>query len=184
MKYISTPYGNISTTLFDKIKQIKLLISDVDGVLSDGNIYLTNNGDEIKSFNAKDGYGIVTLQSQTDIKFAVITGRKSEIVQKRMESLNVSLVYQGIKDKHIAIEDLKNKLNVSSSNIAYIGDDIPDLLVFNDIGLSFCPADAHPLVKNKCSYVSALKGGRGVVREVCDLLLLATGNLEYNGVSM
>ncbi|MGN1393192.1 MAG: 3-deoxy-manno-octulosonate-8-phosphatase KdsC [Succinivibrionaceae bacterium] len=177
MSNIKTPYGKISADTYEKLKKIKLLLSDVDGVLSDGNIYITENGDEIKTFNTKDGFGIKSIQS-IGINFGVITGRYSKIVLNRMNSLGVKYIYQGISDKSLPLKELKKTLSLSSEEIAYIGDDIPDAKIFNEVGLSFCPKDAHPSVKYQSDYICHLKGGKGVVREVCDLLLQANKNIQ------
>src|SRR5574344_1135798 len=180
MSIVFSPYSPITTELFEKIKKIKLLISDVDGVLSDGKIYLTNSGDEIKNFNVRDGFGIVAIQ-KIGINFAVITGRSSNIVNTRMNSLGVELIYQGVQDKVPYLNKIIDKLNISKNEIAYIGDDVIDIPVFNCVGLSFCPKDAHPTVVAQATYTCHCKGGDGAVREVCDLILLAHNKIDLVG---
>lgn len=178
-----TPYDPICTEMLQKLKNIKMLISDVDGVLSDGKIYLTNSGDEIKSFNARDGFGIVAIQ-KVDIKFAVITGRSSKIVSDRMSSLGVKYIYQGVRDKVPYLDKIATELNLCMEQIAYIGDDVIDLPIFNKVGLCCCPKDAHPSVLAQANYICHYDGGNGAVREICDLLLLAHGNLDIQGPSI
>ena len=128
-------YQTISTEAWEKAKQIKLLICDIDGVFSDGRIYLGNNGEELKAFNTKDGFGIKAL-IDSGIEVAVITGRHSQIVQQRMTSLNVTYIYQGQENKLVAYDELKTKLNLNDDEIAYIGDDGPDLPVMERVGFA------------------------------------------------
>lgn len=134
-------YQAISTEAWEKAKKIKLLICDIDGVFSDGRIYLGNNGEELKAFNTKDGFGIKAL-IDCGIEVAVITGRHSQIVQQRMTSLNVTYIYQGQENKLVAYDELKTKLNLSDDEIAYIGDDGPDLPVMERVGLPL-PSTMH-----------------------------------------
>lgn len=169
---LMTPYLTIDTELRSKLKNIKALLSDVDGVLSNGYIYLGNNGNEYKSFNVKDGCGIVTIQKY-GIKFGVITGRKSKIVEERMKSLKVEIVYQGIDNKVSSLQQIMSDYNLKAEEIAYIGDDVIDIPVFEKVGFSATPQDAHPYAKENCDYVCKLNGGEGAVREICDLIMLA-----------
>ncbi|AOT09790.1 3-deoxy-manno-octulosonate-8-phosphatase KdsC [Pseudoalteromonas luteoviolacea] len=168
-------YQQISVQVNDKAKAIKLLICDIDGVFSDGRIYLGNQGEELKAFNTKDGFGIKAL-IETGVEVAVITGRHSEIVKQRMTSLNVNHIYQGQEDKVQAYEELKNNLNLTDEQIAYIGDDGPDIPVMQQVGFAVAVADAHPLVKNLAHYTTLMPGGFGAVRELTDLLMLSQGN--------
>ncbi|KZN51318.1 3-deoxy-manno-octulosonate-8-phosphatase KdsC [Pseudoalteromonas luteoviolacea] len=168
-------YQAISVQTSDKAKSIKLLICDIDGVFSDGRIYLGNQGEELKAFNTKDGFGIKAL-IETGVEVAVITGRHSEIVKQRMTSLNVKHIYQGQEDKVKAYEELKSQLNLSDNQIAYIGDDGPDIPVMQKVGFAVAVADAHPLVKSLAHYTTMLPGGFGAVRELTDLLMLSQGN--------
>ena len=178
-----TPYGTVSESLLERIRNIKILLSDVDGVLSDGKIYISNSGEEMKNFNTKDGFGIVAIQ-KLGVGFGVITGRESEIVNIRMKSLKARYVYQGITDKVAALMQIINESGVSADEIAYIGDDVIDITVFNHCGMSFCPRDAHPIVKSVSDYICHLDGGNGEVREVCDLILTARGRLDSVGASI
>ncbi|MBF7074912.1 3-deoxy-manno-octulosonate-8-phosphatase KdsC [Glaciecola sp. MH2013] len=177
MPTVSTLYGDIDAELFAKFANIKLFVCDVDGVFSDGTILLGNNGEELKAFNTKDGYGIKAL-SRIGVDVAVITGRESKIVHNRMTSLNVKYIMQGREDKLDALNELISQHDYSVDQIASIGDDMPDLGMFASSAIGIAVADAHPMVKNTASFCTQLKGGRGAVREVCDLILEAKGELE------
>tara|TARA_Y100001936_G_C15909065_1_gene577531 strand:- start:383 stop:910 length:528 start_codon:yes stop_codon:yes gene_type:complete len=156
---------------------ICMVIFDVDGVLTDGSLYLSDSGQELKAFNSRDGHGMKMLQ-EAGISIAVITGRESELVRIRMASLNIKYVFQGVEDKLEAYEDLKKKIGLSDSQIACVGDDIVDLPMIYKAGLSFCVADGHELVKQKATYVTKSKGGRGAAREICELLLKSQGKFD------
>jgi 3-deoxy-D-manno-octulosonate 8-phosphate phosphatase (KDO 8-P phosphatase) len=156
--------------LSSRLRKIKLLLLDVDGVMTDGGIYLSNSGDEFKKFNIQDGYGIVKLQ-RTGIKVGIITGRVSKIVTKRAEELGIQEVYQNLENKIEAYETIKKKLNLSDTEIAYIGDDEFDLPVLERVGFSAAPLDAVPSVKRQVHFVCTRGGGNGAVREVIDLIL-------------
>ena len=153
-----------------KLHKIKLLLLDVDGVMTDGGIYLSNSGDEFKKFNIQDGYGIVKLQ-RTGIKVGIITGRVSKIVTKRAEELGIQEVYQNLENKIEAYETIKKKLYLSDPDIACIGDDEFDLPVLERVGFSAAPSDAVPSVKKRVHFVCTRSGGNGAVREVIDLIL-------------
>lgn len=170
-------YGLIKDDILLRASQIKLLICDVDGVLSDGLIYMGNHGEELKAFNVRDGYGIRCLIS-SDIDVAIITGRNSKIVADRAATLGISHVYQGQSNKLIAFNSLMNSLSLQKQHIAYIGDDLIDWPVMAECGLAVAVADAHPLLLNKAHYVTTLPGGRGAVREICDIILSAQNKLE------
>ena len=152
------------------LKHIKLLLLDVDGVMTDGGIYYTNSGDEFKKFNIQDGYGIRKLH-QAGIKVGIITGRISKIVEKRAQDLGITEVHQNLDNKLDAYESIKNKFDLTNGDIAYIGDDEFDLAVLKCVGFSAAPADALPVVKRQVHYVCAHGGGKGAVREVIDLIL-------------
>ena len=153
-----------------RLHKIKLLLLDVDGVMTDGGIYLSNSGDELKKFNIQDGYGIVKLQ-RTGIKVGIITGRVSNIVTRRAEELGITEVHQNLENKLEVYKQLKAKLNLTDANIAYIGDDEFDLPVLESVGFSATPSNAMPVVKKKVLYVCKRSGGNGAVREVIDLIL-------------
>ncbi|MGO1246886.1 MAG: 3-deoxy-manno-octulosonate-8-phosphatase KdsC [Oceanisphaera sp.] len=171
-------YGPVATTVWRNLAKVQLLICDVDGVLSDGNIYLGNQGEEYKSFNTKDGFGIKALQN-IGITVAIITGRNSTIVAERMASLGVEHVYQGQSDKMQGYHALMTDLHLTPEQVAYIGDDVVDLPVMQHCALGVAVADAHPKVRQQADYVTHLKGGQGAVRELCDLILEARGQLAH-----
>ena len=176
-------YQPLSADVKTRSKKVKLLICDIDGVFSDGLIYLGNQGEELKAFNTKDGFGIKALiNSGFDV--AVITGRHSKIVQQRMTSLSIQHIYQGQENKLVAYEELKNKLALSDEQIAYIGDDGPDLPVMEHVGFAVAVNDAHPLIKRMSHYTTMMSGGFGAVRELTDLLMLENGkSLTTKGTS-
>ena len=173
---IQTPYTDITHEQLQKAGMVNLLICDVDGVLSDGKIYMGNQGEELKTFHTKDGFGIKALLHE-NIQVAVITGRQSKIVSDRMSSLGVTHIYQGQGDKLPAFNQLMQVLNLTAEQVAYIGDDVIDLPVMQQVGFSVAVADAHPLVKQSANYVTVTKGGEGAVRECCDLILQAIDKL-------
>lgn len=180
----STIYGPISADTANKFKQIKLLICDIDGVFSDGRIYLGNQGEELKAFHTRDGFGIKAIIN-AGIQVAVITGRKSHIVEKRMTSLGVQHIYQGQEDKTQAFALLCKQLALQPEEVAYIGDDVPDLTVMQKVGLAISVADAHPLILSLAHYTTKTRGGFGAVREACDILLETRGVLaQAQGMSV
>ncbi|AGH81892.1 3-deoxy-D-manno-octulosonate 8-phosphate phosphatase [Psychromonas sp. CNPT3] len=174
---IETPYGNISAVNYQRAKKIKLLICDVDGVFSDGRIYLGNQGEELKAFHTKDGFGMKAIMQQ-GIEIAIITGRQSNIVANRMQALGVSLIFQGKEDKLSVYQSLLTKLNLNASEVAYIGDDVVDLPVIQACGLGVAVNDAHPLVIQGADLVTKTRGGFGAVREICDLFLQCHHKLQ------
>ena len=174
---LATCYCPVSTQMMAQAEKIRLLILDVDGVLSDGLIFMGNNGEELKAFNVRDGYGI-RCAITSGIEVAIITGRKAKLVEDRCETLGITHLYQGQSDKMVAFRDLLAKLAIAPENVAYVGDDLIDWPVMAEVGLSIAVADAHPLLIPRGDYVTRINGGRGAVREVCDLLLLAQGKLD------
>ena len=161
-------------TLYEQLKKIKMVLFDVDGVLSDGRIIIDNNGMEYKSFYARDGLGIKMLIDH-GIVCGVITGRESGIVTHRMEELKIEEVHQGVKDKLKVYEDIKTKYGFDDSEIAFVGDDIPELDIFMKVGIAFAVGDAHPELKKYADYITQAKGGKGAVREITDLIMEAHG---------
>lgn len=184
MDFINTWYGDIEQRLVRQWQHTQLLILDVDGVFSDGRIYLGNEGEELKAFHTRDGFGVKAL-THAGMQVAVITGRSSNIVARRMQHLGVQHVYQGIADKVSAYQELKNKLQLTDDNICYVGDDVPDLELIQRCGFGIAVHDAHPSVQQAASYITRCHGGFGAVREVCDLILLAQGKLQSaEGISL
>ncbi|MGO2011191.1 MAG: 3-deoxy-manno-octulosonate-8-phosphatase KdsC [Pseudoalteromonas sp.] len=176
-------YQPLSHDVEQRAKKIKMLICDIDGVFSDGRIYLGNQGEELKAFNTKDGFGIKALIN-SGFEVAVITGRHSQIVQQRMTSLTVQHIYQGQEDKLLSYQELKNNLKLNDDQIAYIGDDGPDLPVMEQVGFAVAVNDAHPLIKHLAHYTTMLPGGFGAVRELTDLLMLVNNKpLTSTGTS-
>ena len=170
-------YGPISADVWQKASQIKLVIFDVDGVFSDGRIYLSNSGEELKAFHTRDGFGVKSLLN-AGFELAVITGRKSQLLEKRMTALGVNRIYQGIDNKLVPFNSLLSELKLTADQVAYIGDDMVDLPVMQHVGLSVCVADAHPYVKQQTDMVTYMKGGYGAVRELSDLILQSQGLFE------
>lgn len=161
---------NINQFLIKKLKNIKLFVTDVDGVMTDCGMYYTEKGDESKKFNTKDGMGIQLLREK-GIKTAIITKENTKIVHNRAEKLKIDELYQGIEDKLVAFEDLRKKYNLDYSEIVYVGDDINDIPVLEKAGISFCPSDAVDEVKDVCDYVLSKRGGQGVIREIVNVFL-------------
>ena len=154
------------------LRKIRLLLLDVDGVMTDGGIYCSSKGEVMKKFNTKDGYGIVKLQ-RMGVKVGIITGRVSEIVTRRARELGIQDVYQNQEDKIEAYRDISTRLGLSPDEVAYIGDDEPDMPVLKVVGFSAAPSDASPAVLKEVSYVCRARGGCGAVREIVDLILQA-----------
>ena len=181
---IATCYGPVARKIMDCAAEIRLVICDVDGVLSDGLIYMGNNGEELKAFNVRDGYGIRCLITE-GIHVAIITGRQSKLVADRATTLGIEHLYQGQSDKLIAFEKILAGLNLQPHQVSYIGDDLIDWPVMAKVGLSVAVADAHPILLQRAQYVTRISGGRGAVRELCDLILQSQGKLdEAKGLSI
>jgi len=163
--------------ILEKASRIRLLILDVDGVLTDGSLFVGDDGQEYKAFNSRDGHGIKMLQKHGVI-VAIITGRTSKVVEHRMANLGVGHVYQGKLEKLPAYEELATKLGIPAEETAYVGDDVVDLPVMRKIGLAIAVQDAHPLVKAHSHWQTPSRGGRGAARDVCEMLMEAQGVLE------
>jgi 3-deoxy-D-manno-octulosonate 8-phosphate phosphatase (KDO 8-P phosphatase) len=154
------------------LSRIRLVAFDVDGVFTDGRFYLSDNGIESKAFNTQDGFGVRQLIN-AGIDVAVISGRQSAAVDRRMAELGVPHVVQGCRDKIAAFEDLIAKLDVGADTCAYVGDDVPDLPLLQKVGYSIAVANAVAAVRTQCDYTTRAAGGFGAVREVCELILAA-----------
>ena len=163
--------------ILENASRIRLLILDVDGVLSDGSLFVGDDGQEYKAFNSRDGHGIKMLQKYGVI-IAIITGRTSQVVEHRMANLGVTHVYQGKLEKLPAYEELAAKLGIPAEETAYVGDDVVDLPVMRKIGLAIAVQDAHPLVQAHSHWQTPSHGGRGAARDVCEMLMEAQGVLE------
>ena len=157
-----------------EFKEIKAFLFDVDGVMTDGGIYYDSKGNEFKKFNVKDGQ-ICKYLKKENIILGVITGRKSEIVERRFAELNFDFIAQGISDKASVLDKFCDKFNIRPNEVCYTGDDINDLGIIKKVGLSFCPADAIISVKEEVDRVLEVKGGDGVLRAVADSYLNEKG---------
>ncbi len=161
----------------DKLKAVRLLLLDVDGVLTDGRIIINDAGEETKTFNVRDGHGLKMLQ-RAGVRIGIITGRHSRVVAHRMRELGIDLVVQGAKDKLLPFRQMLEELSLSPEQVAYVGDDIVDLPILLRVGFSASVADGCVDVRQRVDFVSAFAGGRGAVREICELLLKAQGQWE------
>lgn len=156
---------------------IKLVLLDVDGTLTDGGIYRGNNGEELKRFNVKDGYVIVNAQ-KLGIEFGIITGRKSELVEIRSNELKIKYLYQGISEKTVILKEIMQKTGLKKEEIAYMGDDLNDILIMKQSGLTGTPKDAADEVIQIADFVSEKNGGSGAVREFVEYILKKDGKWE------
>jgi 3-deoxy-D-manno-octulosonate 8-phosphate phosphatase (KDO 8-P phosphatase) len=163
--------------IHEKAKAVKLVIFDVDGVLTDGGLFLGDDGQEYKAFHSRDGHGMKMLQF-TGVVIGIITGRTSEVVRLRMESLGIEYVYQGKQEKLPAYEELRDKLGLADEQIAYVGDDVVDLPIMRQVGLSIAVQDAHPFVLQHAHWQTPHAGGRGAARDVCEMIMQAQGTLQ------
>ena len=162
-------------SLTASLQKIKLLALDVDGVLTDGSIYISPAGAVFKGFNAKDGMGI-SCALRSGLQIAVITGRQSPIVERRCEELGITLLQQGVKDKRLALQQMAQKLGLVREEIAYMGDDLNDIPAFKASGLNLVPADAAIEVMAVADIITKASGGRGAVREAITMILAAQDN--------
>jgi 3-deoxy-D-manno-octulosonate 8-phosphate phosphatase (KDO 8-P phosphatase) len=166
--------------LFTRKKKIKVLTLDIDGTLTDGHIYLSDQGELIKAFNAQDGFGIKKLLPLVKITPVVITGRESPIVTKRCKELDIQLIFQGIDDKFPVLETVLNRLSISPEEIAFIGDDLNDYPAMNACGFKACPADAVREIQKISDYVSPRQAGHGAVRDIIEHIIKVQG--QWNNV--
>jgi len=160
-----------------RAKKIKVIVFDVDGVMTDGGLMIGDDGQEYKSFHSLDGLGMKLLKA-TGVEMAIITGRTSKVVTKRAETTGIAHFYQGVEDKLEAFEDLLKKMNVSPEECAFMGDDVVDLPPMRRAGLAITVPTATALVKQYAHYTTQAQAGRGAVREVCELLMKAQGTFD------
>ena len=163
--------------ILEKARQIRVVIFDVDGVLTDGSLLLGDDGQEYKAFYSRDGHGMKMLRA-SGVEIAIITGRSSEVVKHRVADLGIEHVYQGQLDKIVAFEHLVGELGADADAIAYVGDDVVDLPVMRKVGFAIAVQDAHPLVKQHAHWQTPSNGGRGAARDVCELIMEAQGTLQ------
>jgi 3-deoxy-D-manno-octulosonate 8-phosphate phosphatase (KDO 8-P phosphatase) len=163
--------------LTSRAKLIRLMAFDVDGVMTDGGLYLSDSGEEFKRFNSLDGHGVKMLRA-SGVEVAIITGRSSRCVELRAQNLGIQHVYQGVERKLDAMVDLLNKLKLSRDAAAYMGDDVVDLCVMRHVGFSITVPESPQLVHEHSDYVTQRAGGHGAVREACELIMSAQGTLD------
>ena len=166
-----------SDELIERMRAVKAIIFDVDGVLTDGGLIVGSQGEEYKRFHSRDGHGIKMLQS-TGVAIAIITGRDSTIVAHRCAELGIDHVYQGCRDKRAAFDDLLQQTGLDATQVAYVGDDLPDLPLLRRAGLAVAVQNAHGFVKQHCDWVTTRSGGQGAVREVTDFILQSRSLLD------
>lgn len=167
----------LSAAVTEAAKKIKLVLLDVDGVLTDGRLYYGNSGEEMKAFNIQDGLGIKLLQ-KGDIQVGIITGRVSALLQRRADELSIDPVVQGREDKLTALNELLETKDVQMDEIAFVGDDLPDLAVIRRVGLGITPANGSAIVAAQAHWQTSKAGGQGAVREIAEMILEAQGKLQ------
>lgn len=163
--------------VLDKAKNIKLVIFDVDGVLTDGSLFYGDDGQEYKAFNSRDGHGMKMLQA-SGVLIGIITGRTSDLVLHRMKNLNIAHIYQGKLEKLPAYEELITKLSLQPEQVAYVGDDVVDLPIMIRVGLAITVPNGHELTKKHAHWVTSQAAGAGAAREVCELIMKSQGTYE------
>lgn len=174
---MSTRYlDSIDSAVLERAKPLRLLTLDVDGVLTEGKLYLSERGESLKAFNTLDGLGIKLLR-QAGVEVAIITGRSSPIVSQRAHKLGIEHIYLGCEDKQAAAAELRQKLQLQGEQTAHMGDDLPDLGAMHPDGFAISVPNAHPLLIEHAHYCTERAGGQGAVREVCDVIMLAQGVL-------
>ena len=163
--------------IYAKASRIRLAIFDVDGILTDGTLYLTDGGEEIKGFNSLDGHGMKMLR-ESGVDLAIITGRTSRSVELRAKNLGIERLYQGVADKAVAFATVLKATSLDAGAVAYMGDDVVDLPVLIRCGLALTVPDAPLFVKQRADYITRARGGHGAAREACELIMHAQGTLE------
>lgn len=169
--------GLNESELIPKLKAVRLVTLDCDGVLTDGRIQLGEDGREFRCFDVKDGFGIRAL-ILTGVRVALISGRESEVVKRRCENLGIENVYQHVMNKRETCEKLIKKYGMDWKEVCFVGDDVNDLTLLGKAGLSVCVADAAEELKERCDYVTSREGGRGAVREIAERILKAQGKWD------
>ncbi len=173
MRDMVLPFS-VDERLLAAAAQIKVVLFDVDGVLTDGSLYLDNEGQEYKAFHSRDGHGLKMLQ-RTGVEVGIITGRTSKVVEYRARDLGIKHVFQGCADKLVVYEALIKQLAFDARHVAFVGDDVVDLPIMLKVGFAVAPRDAHHLVVKHAHWITPSPGGRGVARELCELIMVAQG---------
>jgi len=163
--------------LLARARDVRIALLDVDGVLTDGRLFLSNTGEETKAFHSRDGLGIKMLIA-SGVRVGIVTGRSSQIVQNRADELGIDCLVQGCEDKLTAVREILARYDLAAHQATFMGDDVVDLPAMEAVGLATTVADAHPLVLRRAHFVTQQKGGRGAVRELCELLMYAQGTLN------
>ncbi|KMN80034.1 3-deoxy-D-manno-octulosonate 8-phosphate phosphatase [Chromobacterium sp. LK11] len=164
-------------SIFEQARKVKLLIMDVDGVMTDGRIYYNAHGEESKSFNVQDGLGLRLLRS-TGVRLAIISGRADRCVEHRAQALQIDHYYGGVHDKKLALAELLACTGLSAEECAFIGDDLIDLPILTRVGLAVAVPEAPALVRQHAHYVTGCSGGKGAVRELAELIMQAQGSFD------
>ena len=167
----------MATNLLERAKAVKLAVFDVDGILTDGRLYFLEDGSEMKAFNTLDGQGFKMLIA-SGVAIAIITGRTSPMVERRAKALGVAHLVQGREDKRAVLEQLMDELSLDYAQVAYLGDDLPDLPPIRRVGLGMTVPNAAPFVRQHAHGITQARGGEGAAREFCELILAAQGNLD------
>ncbi len=160
----------------ERARRIKFILTDVDGTLTDGTLFILPDGEELKSFHVRDGMGLL-LAKQAGLKTGIISGKTCSTITRRAERLKIDEVHQGIQDKKSVLEEIRKRWGLAPEEIAYIGDDLGDLEIMKNVGLAAAVADAHPLVKENCHFLCQTAGGRGAVREFIEFILTCQGKM-------
>jgi 3-deoxy-D-manno-octulosonate 8-phosphate phosphatase (KDO 8-P phosphatase) len=161
----------INKKIVEKVSKIKLLLTDCDGVLTDGGIYYSKTGEEMKRFSVRDGMGVERLKQLVQVETGIITGENSEIVRQRVNKLEIKEYHPGSLDKYFTFKEILRNRNISADQVAYIGDDTNDLEIIRHAGISACPADALPFVKEITHFIMENKGGHGAFREFAEIII-------------
>jgi 3-deoxy-D-manno-octulosonate 8-phosphate phosphatase (KDO 8-P phosphatase) len=163
--------------MIDRLKKIQVLLLDVDGVLTAGEIIYSDRGEQLKVFNVKDGLGIRMLKA-AGLQVGIITGRTGQALRHRCQNLGIDLLFDGIRDKTKVLKDLLEKTGIAQEQVAFIGDDLPDLAIMKKVGAAIAVADAHEMIKQAAHMTTQARGGRGAVREACEAILKAHGKWD------
>lgn len=177
--------AKVAQAVQQSLQRLRLMVFDVDGVLTDGKLWYGENGEIFKGFHALDGHGL-RLLNESGIKVAIVTGRESAIVSRRSAELGISIVHQGVRDKLALIQEIAQQQHITLSEIGYMGDDLIDLPTMQRVGFAASVPNAPSYVSQRAHWVSCLPGGQGAARECCDLILAARGRLGHyiNGLSL